>query len=80
MSANELLAFLLWGAAINYAVLLSWVGLFLFAHDWMYRLHTRWFALTPAAFDLLKYGGIGLYKLGIILLFLTPALALLLSR
>ena len=80
MSASELLEFLLWSAAINYAVLLLWAGLFLFAHAWMYRLHTRWFALSREAFDMLNYGGIGLYKLGNILFFLVPALALLLSR
>ena len=80
MSAHKLLEFLLWGAAINYLVLLLWVGMFLFAHEWMYRLHTRWFALSREAFDMLNYGGIGLYKLGIFLLFLAPALALVLSR
>jgi hypothetical protein len=80
MSANDLLHFFLWGAAINYAVLMLWVGMFVFAHDWTYRLHTRWFALSPSAFDLLNYGGIGLYKLGNILFFLVPALALLLMR
>jgi hypothetical protein len=80
VSIDQLLHFLLWGAALNYAVLLLWAGMFVFAHAWMYRLHTRWFALSPAAFDLLNYGGIGLYKLGTILFFLVPALALMLSR
>jgi hypothetical protein len=80
MSTTQLLAFLLWGAAINYAVLLLWVGVFLFAHESMYRLHTRWFSISREAFDMLNYGGIGLYKLGNILFFLVPALALLLSR
>ena len=80
MHADELLRFLCWGAGINYAILLLWVFLFLFAHEWMYRLHTRWFKLSPEAFDMLNYGGIGLYKLGNILFFLVPALALLLAR
>jgi len=80
MTSTELLHFLLWGAAINYLVLLLWVFAFLFAHEWMYAMHTRWFKLSREAFDLLNYGGIGLYKLGNILFFLVPALALLLSR
>ena len=79
MSDDRLLEFLLWGAAINYAVLLLWAGMFLLAHDWTFRLHSRWFALSREAFDLLNYGGIGLYKLGNILFFLVPALALVLS-
>jgi hypothetical protein len=80
VSKSELLAFLFWGAAINYAVLLLWAGMFVFAHEWMYRLHTRWFTLSREAFDMLNYGGIGLYKLGNILFFLVPALALLASH
>lgn len=80
MSANELQVFLLWGAAINYAVILLWFGLFTFARRWVYRLHTRWFAISDEAFDLLNYGGIGLYKLGNLLFFLVPALALLSAR
>jgi len=80
MSANKLLEFLLWSAAINYSILLLWVGMYLFAHEWMYRLHTRWFAISREAFDMLNYGGIGLYKLGNILFFLVPALAVVLSR
>ena len=80
MSANKLLEFLLWNAAINYSILLLWVGMYLFAHEWMYRLHARWFAISREAFDMLNYGGIGLYKLGNILFFLVPALAVVLSR
>ena len=80
MTTDELLGFLWRCAAINYAILLLWFGVFLLAHDWMYRLHTRWFKLTPAAFDALTYGAVAIYKLGNILFFLVPALALLWMR
>ena len=30
---------------INYAVLLAWFVAFSVAHEWMFRLHTRWFRL-----------------------------------
>jgi len=80
MSRSELVRFLFWGAAINYLILLLWVGMFLFAHEWMYRLHASWFTISRESFDLLNYGGIGLYKLGNILFFLVPGVALLLSR
>ena len=43
MAVNELKEFLLWSTAINYGVLFLWFGVFVFAHDWLYRLHTRWF-------------------------------------
>ena len=79
MDRESLLRFLLWAAGINYAVLLLWFGAFLFAHEPLYRLHTRWFALSREAFDGLNYAGVAIYKIGNILFFLVPALALLLA-
>ena len=80
MSVDALLRFLLWGAGINYAILLLWFGVFVFAHDWLYRMHARWFALSREAFDGLNYAGVAIYKIGNMLFFMVPALALLLSR
>jgi len=76
MTTNELLGLLVRCAAINYAILLVWFGVFWFAHDWLFRLHARWFRLTPEAFDALNYGAIAAYKIGNMLLFVVPALAL----
>jgi hypothetical protein len=70
---------LLWCAGINYGVLLVWFGVFVYAHDWMYRLHTRWFKLSAETFDALHYAGLSIYKIGIILLNLVPLIALYLS-
>jgi len=80
MTRAELLAFLLWGAGINYVILLVWFGAFVFAHDGLFRLHARWFSLSREAFDGLNYAGVAIYKIGNMLFFLVPALALLLSR
>ena len=79
MDSEDLLRFLLWGAGINYVILLVWFGAFLFAHEPLYRLHTRWFALSREGFDALSYGAVAVYKIGNMLFFLVPALALLLS-
>ena len=76
MSAARLFMTLCWGAAINYAILLVWFGAFVFAHDAVYRLHQRRFRLTPEAFDALNYGAIAAYKIGNMLLFVVPALAI----
>jgi hypothetical protein len=46
-------SFLLWCAAINYGILLVWFLVFTLAHDWVYRLHSRWFRLSPEMFDAL---------------------------
>ena len=67
---------LLWCAVINYGVLLVWFLFFILAHDWMHRLHGRWFHLSVEQFDALHYGGMTIYKLGIILFNLVPYVAL----
>jgi hypothetical protein len=75
MTTNEIKDFLLWCVGINYGVMLVWFGVFVYAHDWMYRLHTRWFKLSVETFDAIHYAGISIYKIGVILLNLVPWLA-----
>jgi hypothetical protein len=79
MTATEIKEFLLWSVAINYAVLLVWFCAFACAHDWMYRLHTRWFKLSVETFDAIHYAGMAAHKIGVILLNLVPLVALYLS-
>jgi len=67
---------LLWCTVINYGVLVVWWLVFLLAHDWMYRLHGRWFHLSMDQFDALHYVGMGLFKIGILLFNLVPYIAL----
>jgi hypothetical protein len=80
MNIAELTRVLVYGAVINYAVLITWFLAFVGAHDWLYRLHVRWFAVSPAAFDGMHYGAMAVYKLGILLFLLGPAIALYLTR
>ena len=79
MVTNEIKGVLLWCVGINYGVMLVWFGVFVYAHDWMYRLHTRWFKLSVETFDALHYAGLSIYKIGVILLNLVPLIALYLS-
>jgi len=71
---------LLWCAVINYGVLLVWFLFFLLAHDWVYRLHGRWFHLSEEQFDALHYAGMAVFKIGILLFNLVPYVALHLVR
>ena len=64
--------FLLWCLIINYAVLLLWFGVFVFAHDWLLNLHRRWFHLSEDGFDTAHYLGMAIYKIGILLLNFVP--------
>ena len=48
---------LLWCVGLNYLFLIIWVGMIVFAHDWVYRMHRRWFKLSVETFDAINYGG-----------------------
>ena len=76
MSHLALTDFLLWCTVLNYLILVLWFIAFTLAHDWIFRLHGRWFHLTADQFDSLHYGGMAAYKIGILLLNLVPLIAL----
>jgi len=76
MLLQDFKPFLLYCTLINYAVLLVWFAAFSLAHDFVYRLHSRWFALSVETFDAIHYGGMAVYKIGILLLNLAPLLGL----
>jgi hypothetical protein len=69
--------FLLWCTIINYAVLLCWFLGISLAHEWIQRLHGRWFRMPAEQFDAIHYAGMAIYKIGILLLNLVPYVALL---
>jgi hypothetical protein len=68
--------FLLWCTVVNYGILLVWFLFFAFARDWMQRIHGRWFRLSNERFDALHYAGMTIFKIGIILFNLVPAVVL----
>jgi len=76
MPVNELKEVLLWCVGINYAILILWFLVFLFAHDWLYRLHSRWFRLSVESFDTIMYAGLAVYKIAVIVFFAVPLIAL----
>ena len=76
MTIESAQAFLLWCLVINYGILLLWFLVFWFGHVWMFRLHSRWFHLSKERFDSIHYASMAAYKLGILLLNLTPYIAL----
>jgi len=71
---------LFWCGVINYGVLLVWFLVFIFAHDWIYLLHSRWFHLPAEQFDMLHYVGMSIFKIGVLLLNVAPYFALQLTR
>lgn len=67
---------LLWSAVINYGVLVVWFAFFALAHDWLQRLHGRWFRLSAERFDALHYVSMAFYKICIIVFNIVPYIAL----
>jgi len=50
-----------WCTLINLCLLLVWFLVFALAHDWMYRLHGRWFQISVETFDAIHYTGMALF-------------------
>lgn len=67
---------LLWCLVANYSILFLWFLVFAFARDTLFKLHSRWFSLPGDVFDGIHYGGMAVYKIGILLLNLVPFAAL----
>lgn len=76
MTHDQLVRFLLWSMAVNYAILIIWFLAFVFARSWMRKLHGRWFRLSDDTFDAIHYGGMAIYKIGVLLFNVAPLLAL----
>ena len=79
MTTTTLRDVLIWSLVFNYVILLVWFAAIALAHDRVYRLHTRWFALSRKSFDAIHYGGMAVYKIGVLLLNLAPLVALLIA-
>lgn len=76
MNTEILLQWLGWMTVINVGLLLVWALAFVWMHDWIYRIHGRWFKLSPERFDAIHYGGMALFKMSMVMLNLVPYLAL----
>ena len=72
--------FFKWCSIINYALLISWVLFFVFAHDSYKRFNETMLRRKLEHFDTLHYAGIALFKLGIILFNIVPWIALVIVR
>ena len=65
-----------WCTIINMGLLMWWFLFLVFAHDWVYKVHTKWFKMSVEQFNALHYGGMMFFKLFILATQLVPYLAL----
>ena len=76
MAMESLRSVLGWCTVINYALLFFWFAMFTLGHDWLRRLHGRWFSVSEENFDAIHYALMGIFKLGIFLFNLVPYLSM----
>ena len=65
-----------WCSLINMGLLLWWFLAFVFAHDWIYGLHSRWFRMSVEQFDAIHFGAMGIMKIMIFVFNLVSYLVL----
>ena len=76
MEAEEIRKVLGWCLAINMGFLMVWFLGIVFARDFAFRIHSRWFKIAEERFDEIHYTMMGHFKLAVIVFNLVPYLAL----
>jgi len=80
MSILTLTNFLMWCTIINACILgLSTIFL-VFASDFMYRKHTKWFPMPKESFNVVVYSGLVMFEIVFVIFNLVPFVALLIVR
>ena len=75
-ATKEIRKILGWCLAINLGVLLAWFLVFVFARDFLFRIHTRWFKIPEERFDEIHYIMMGCCELFVFVFNVVPYLAL----
>lgn len=76
MDIQTLTSFFMWCTIINGGMLIFAGLMFLLIPDLIYRLHTRWFAMSREAFNVVIYSTLSGYKIIFIFFNLVPWIVL----
>ena len=76
MDVEVVRSFLAWCTVLDWIVLLLWWGFLTLAGDSMYGMHRKMFKVSRETFDAMHYGGMGFFKILIIVFNLVPYLVL----
>ena len=76
MTVELLKGTLAWSAVLNMGILLWWFLFLTLAHDWVYKMHRKFYRIQREQFDAIHYGGMTFYKICIFTFFIVPCLAL----
>ena len=77
MSIETIRHWLLACGLINVGMLTLWGMMFIFAHEWIYKKHSKWFKLSVEKFDAIHYAGMAFFKTFIFAFNFVPYFALL---
>jgi hypothetical protein len=76
MTLEILKGTLAWSAVLNIVILLWWFLFLTLAHDWVYKMHSKFYRIQREQFDAIHYAGMAFYKICIFTFFIVPYLAL----
>ncbi len=76
MALEQIRNVLGWCAILNMGILLWWVLFLALAHDWTYRMHSRFLRVREEQFDHIHYVGVTFFNLTVFFFNVVPYLAL----
>ena len=76
MDIESLRHFFGWCSVINYGVLLFWFLSWMLCRDAIYAIHSRWFPMARERYDQIHFQLLGGFKIAVLVLNLSPYLAL----
>ncbi|MEE7626385.1 hypothetical protein V3O24_09450 [Methylobacter sp. Wu8] len=71
-SVAAIQSFLIYSTLLNYSIVAVCFLVFRFVHSWLYQLHSRWFSVSAETFDVIRYAGMAVYKVGILYYLTLP--------
>ncbi len=77
MDLQTLTTFFMWCTIINAGLLILWTVFCVFAADFVYRMHSKWFPIPRETFNVVIYSFLGLFKIVFLVFNVVPYVALL---
>jgi len=76
MTINIIRDIFLWCAVINMGLFFISFVIFISAHNWIHRIHGKWYNISKEKFDAIYYSMMVFYKVSILFFNIVPYVAL----
>jgi hypothetical protein len=76
MDITAVRAFFMWCTIINVSLLVIFFLTSVYAGDWAYRIHSKWWPIPRETFNVAMYCFMGLFKIFVFVFNLVPYVAL----